>query len=186
MSIMNVKDKIRSCTDTSWDRFLVEGEKLFKYMVENFESMFDVSMGRHFLILPDVHTSESHSDEIMEMYEQDIQKELVIWIKDQEKNTQLFIEKNWKPFRDPKTFTSMNLGYNKLFQYKQYFFQLGIISDVCDTNCCMIDDINKNIIHFVLMYYGWKENENDKTLSPYNHIEILPGNFLSEKYWNRK
>ena len=186
MISMNTQDQPRSWLETSWDRFIVEGDVLFTYMTTNFESMVDVSMVPHFLILSGIHTSESDSDEIMEIYGEDIQKELVLWIKDEAKNTQLFIDKNWKPFRNPKTFTSMNLGYNKLFQYKQYFFQLGIINDICDTNCCMIDNINKSIIHFVLMYYGWKENENAKTLSPYNHIEILPGNFLSEKYWNIK
>lgn len=62
----------------------------------------------------------------------------------------------------------MYLGYNKLFQYKQYYFQLALESGcVCD-DCIPINKCGHPPC-FELALYGWKEDGPEK----YNHMILL-------------
>ena len=186
MSIMNNKDEGRSWLDTSWDRFLVKGDELFKYMVENFESMFDVSMVRH-LCIKSEGVNDLGSRELMETYNNEIQNETYKWLKKEHDTGNLFKKENWKPFRDRSLLTTMYNGYKRLFQFRQYYLQL-----VIDTSCELDMDECKYCLNdedgicFQLILYGWRINDDDKNIQPYNNFPILPDNIMPEKYWNRK
>lgn len=168
---------------SSWDCFLIEGDNLFKYMEENYQHMFDGDIIKHFNIIPGIYTSYNNINIIKEKYDIDIQKKLIHWIKTEFKNGNLLKKEDWKPFRDQSMLTCIYLGYKKLFEYRNYYFQLSIEPECLD---CIYCDNKENSIHFQLVYYGFKENINDLTLKPYDYIEVLSGNILSEKFWNIK
>ena len=103
----------------SWDKCIIEGDGLFDYMIHNFEAMFNGKSIKHFNIIPGLYTSFGHTDDITEKYGEDIQKELIIWIKNELTTNNFFVKKDWKPFRDPSMYTCIYLGYRKLFVYRQ-------------------------------------------------------------------
>jgi hypothetical protein len=142
---------------SGWEKLVKEGEVLFDYMIHNFETMFDGEFKiKHFDIEIGFIGLTSYAEEIKEMYNDDIQKELIQWIKNEKRENALFQNHNWKPFRDPDLLLYMFLGYKKLFQYKEYVFQLSIITD-CDLEICDYCKIKENSIHFCLTLYGWKD-----------------------------
>jgi hypothetical protein len=169
-----------------WDKFLIEGDELFSYMIHNFNSMFDGEIIKHFRInygaYMEVFGYES-SDNIDEMYRNDIQKELLPWIYKEFENKELFNKENWKPFRDTYCFTAMYLGYKKMFQYKKYYFQLAIDKACGECPYCE----NKNTVyfeHFELKMYGWVDEKSDK-LQPDDRVAIPPDNIMPYEYWRR-
>lgn len=169
----------------SWDDFIEEGDKLFEYMLHNFDSMFDNSgtTVKHFNAIPGTYTSIDHTDEIIDAYREDIQKKLIVWIKNELDINELFEKEYWKPFRDESMLSCMYLGYRKLFVYKQYFFQLALEPECMDCGYC---DNNEKPYHFELVYYGYKENEDDKFLLPFRYIEVLENNIICKFYWDMK
>jgi hypothetical protein len=77
----------------------------------------------------------------------------------------------------------MVLGYRKMFQYKQYYFQLAIDArcGICiNCNYCKKEEYNK---HFILALYGWKDDDHDK-LQPDDAIVIPNDNIMPDYYWN--
>ena len=175
----------RSWIDTSWDRFAIEGDVLFTYMTENYQDMFDGDIIKHFSIRNEG-CVDIGSDELMKEHRSEIEKELVVWIRNEIEKKTLFDNNNWRAFRDKYTLVDMYLGYKILFQFKQYFLQLAIdeyIDDCEDCNYCLRDDINP---HFQLVLCGWKVNENDTFIEPYTNFPILPDNIMPEKFWNMK
>lgn len=167
----------------SWDEHIIEGYELFEYMKNNLDTMFDNEFViKHFNIIPGLYASFMHTDEITEKYNKDIQKELILWIKQEISNNVLFDNKDWKPFRDPSMYSCIYLGYRKMFVYKNHYFQLAVEPECCNCTYC---DNNENPIHFELVYYGWREKE-DNYLQPYGYIKILENNIISEDYWEIK
>lgn len=166
-----------------WDRFLLEGEELFNYMIHNFDTMLDGDIVKHFDIRSGHYGYDTEADEINEKYAVDIQKNMVKWIKNEFEENKLFDKNNWKPFRDQDLLNYMYLGYRKMFQYKQYYFQLAIenMCGICDY--CKIK--NEDRTHFELALYGWKD-ENSEKLQPYDSFVNLCDNMMTEKYWKRK
>lgn len=188
-----------------WDRFLAEGNASLKYMIENFEKMFDTHSIKHFNIR-DEGCHDIGSQEITKEHGSEIIKELLPWIRNEKEEGYLFENTYWKPFRDIYTITSMYLGYKRMFNFKQYYFQLSIDryiehdeecvlnghckhDDDCDDfkkkNCvdecdCLVD---LDMPHFQLVLYGWKEKEDDIFLKPYEDFPILPDNIMPHDYW---
>jgi hypothetical protein len=167
----------------SWDEFIIEGDALFDYMKTHFQLMFNGDFIKHFNIIPGLYTSFSHTEEITEKYGQDIQKNLTIWLRKEFKMNNLFEKKDWKPFRDPSMYSCMYLGYRKFFVYNDYYFQVAVEPECSNCNYC---ENNENPIHFELVYYGYRENNESSILQPYGYIEILENNIISEDYWNIK
>jgi hypothetical protein len=167
-----------------WDRFLKEGEELFNYMIHNFDDMFDGNKIKHFDIRYEYIYDEG-TQEIKERYGEDIQKELIPWIKKEFESNELINSTSWKPFRDQYTLSDMYFGYRKLFQFKHYYFQLAMESE-CDLDDCKycINDTNKIIFspHFCLALYGWKDESSD-ILQPYNKVKIPLDNIMPESDW---
>jgi hypothetical protein len=169
-----------------WNEFLEEGDELYTFMVNNFENMFDgESIIKHFDIrrfyFSEVNTAVDMLDD--EEYT-DIQKELSTWVKKEKQEGRLFDKTLWKPFRDFDLIEMYN-GYRKLFQYKHYYFQLGM-ETVCMIKDCPYCDPEEDETaskHFVLEIYGW-EGE-DKIGYPYR-CDIPEDNIIQERYWARQ
>lgn len=172
-------------------------EDVYQYMIHNFEKMIDGDKIPHFDIGYVSYEVKKYITDILNNYSTDIQKELGIWLRKEKEENRLFIRENWKSFRDNCEITDMfvYLGYNKLFQYKQYYFQLVAETDInikreintCyETGCiyCKQCKENEEFGWFELALYGWKDDEMEK-LQPKNKVIIPPSNIMPLRDWNR-
>lgn len=169
-----------------YERFLVEAEKMFTYMVEHFhELIYSEHTMKHFSIRNEGN-SPIDTDKLNQKYLSDIQKQIVPWILNERLRGSLFDKSQWKPEHDSFDPTFFFLGYKKTFAYKQYYFQLAI-DYYCDYNdCiyCLIEDDNEPLIHFQIVALGWKETHHEK-LQPGNYLTIdAETMLLPECYWN--
>ena len=164
-----------------WDQCIIEGRKSFNYMISHFYEMFDETI-HDFYIRYATNTMMSYYEEVNEKYNSDIQVALIPWIKNEFEEKRLVKDTNWKPFRDSHDYNDMYLGYSKLFQYKQYYFQLALESGcVCD-DCIPINKCGHPPC-FELALYGWKEDGYEK-VKPYD-IDMID-RMMPEKYWKLK
>jgi hypothetical protein len=169
-----------------WDKFLVEGDILYNYMLNNFENMFDGdSKIKHFDIVCGLFALTEYIDEIKEQYNDDIQKELILWIKKELEENRLFQKDSWKPFRDPDLIIYMFFGYRKMFQYKNYYFQLSLSTDCEYNDECEYCKNKENTRHFGLAFYGWKDINKEK-LQPDNLLFVPSDNIIPESFWRRE
>ena len=173
-----------------WNGFVIEGEKLYNYLINNFDSMFDGDTITHFNIREGIYWGIDDTNEIFRKYGDDIQMYLLPWIKEELKENRLFDKTLWKPFRDQYTIFDMYYGYRKLFRYKHYIFQLAIESS-CSLRECKICDLTTdeycllNSKHFELALYGWKE-ENSDIMQPKKNFKIPEDNIMCLKHWSWK
>lgn len=172
-----------------WNDFLIEGDALYAYMINNFDSMFNDNTIKHFNIRDGHYWGIDDTEDIYNRDNIDIQYLLIPWIKKEFKENRLFNKTLWKPFRDQYTICDMYLGYRKLFKYKHYIFQLGI-ETICERyNCNFCDHSNdgkylipqKNTQHFVLALYGWKGDSD--MLEPYKDIKLSLDDIMLEEHW---
>jgi hypothetical protein len=166
-----------------WSRFLIEGDELFNYMLNNFENMFDGNLKIKHFDIRDEAIYDIGSEEIMQKYDEEIQKDLIQWIKNELTEKRLFEKNNWKPFRDKYLLTYMYLGYRKLFQFKKYYLQLGLEAACVESETCKYCEKNENQKHFQLILYGWKDENCDK-LQPDERFTIVSNNIIPDHYWN--
>lgn len=159
-----------------WLKFLAKGDVLFKYMTTHFNEMIDGDTIRQFAIGKGILWDESDKiDEIKQAHGTDIQKVLVQWIKNE--GDTIFQPSMWKPMRDQYHLVDMFLGYRKMFQYKQYYFQL------------MVDHYYNSEAHedetifFGAALYGWKEETSGK-LEPTNLFKLSDSYLIPDYYWN--
>ncbi len=159
-----------------WEEFLIEGDELFNYMKHTFETMFEGDkIIKHFYITYGIYDLKKYAKELNDQYCKEIQKELIPWIKNELEDDKLFDNTNWKPFRDDIYIEFMHLGYKKIFQYKNFYFQL-ILDESCGIcNYCKIN--NDNRTHFELALYGWKDD---------GRFKISENNILPEIFWKRQ
>lgn len=86
----------------NWDKIVKLGEELFDFMLHNFETMFDGDLKiKHFDVECGIYGLAVENDKIKETHGENIQKELIQWIKQEKEANELFQTTNWKPFRDP-------------------------------------------------------------------------------------
>jgi hypothetical protein len=151
-----------------WDGFLIEGNLLFNYMKENFELLFDENNIKHFDLRDWNDGYDDNTQEMLALYNDNIQKELIQWIQEEIKEERLFQRNDWKPFRYPIYIAEMYLGYRKLFEYNNHFFQLAIEVACYVQNCkyCKVDDDN-NHCHFSIILY---ENSKPEILKANNYM----------------
>ena len=165
----------------NWDKFVIEGDVLYEYMVHNYETMFDgKSIIKHFAIRPWFYGYYSECDDLLEQNNFDIQHNLIAWIDNERMTGRLFDKTNWKPFREQELFTCMYLGYKKMFPYNHCYLQLIIESRCGDCDYCKDSTSGK---HFELALFSWEENA---TIQPYDTLVISSDNSMPERYWNRK
>ena len=167
----------------SWEEFVKEGHILFQYMIHNFASMFDGgSKIKHFETDSGIYGLSDWIRELIETYNDDIQRELIPWINMELEQNNLFQETNWMPFRDQESLVHMTLGYRKLFRYKQYILQLSLVSKCAYDDVCEYCKQEENQIHFGVLFYGWKDACSDK-LQPCNVFLIPDNNIMPESFW---
>ena len=171
-------------SDDSWEEIEKKGDVFFNYMIHKFESMFDGESIKEFNIR-DEGVYDICSEELMKKYGSAMEKELILWIREQYASGRLFNKENWKPFRDVYTFSTIYLGYNLMFSYNDYYFYLAISEDYVkeENKYKDVDEDVKQIIHFQLVIlYGL----NDKRIKPDSRAIILPDNTVPMFYWDRK
>jgi hypothetical protein len=171
-----------------WPKLVEEGNKLYTYLINNFEELFDGNNIPHFYIRDWYYYYDiEDGDKINELYGKDIEKELIPWIKNEYKENRLFNRELWKPFRHHLHLSEMFNGYRKLFQYKQYYFQLGMESICENNNNCKycIDNKVQLVPLFCLALYGWKKDTSDM-LQPEERVSIPLDNIIPERDWKIK
>jgi len=166
-----------------WDQCIVEGKKSFDYMLSHFNEMFDTTTIKNFYIRYATNTMRLYYEDVNEQHNHDIQIALISWIKKEFEEKRLFEQTNWKPFRDAHDHNDMYLGYNKLFQYKQYYFQLALDSGCVCKECELINTCGHPPC-FELALFGWRE-DGYEMVQPDNIITIN-NNMMPEKYWKLK
>lgn len=175
-----------------WNRFLKEGETLYSFMRDNFETMIDANHIRHFDIIHGVVLSELFS--LKNDHISSIEEQLVLWIRNEHICGRLFDRVYWTPFSDAESVLDMFLGYRKFFTYregsKEHFLQLALEKscrwDSACTECAMglSGPISPQVPHFTAAYYGWKEGDSDY-LQPCGNLIINPNDMkIPEKYWD--
>jgi hypothetical protein len=164
-----------------WDRFLIEGDQLYDYMIKNYENMFDGKLIKHFTIRDGIYGYSDDTIKINEKYGIDIENQLIGWIQKEFNEKRLFQKIDWKPFRDQFNLSSMYFAYRKLFQYRNYYFQFIMETNCTIDNCkyCENDEIRS---HFGLAIYGWKD-DNSEILQPTENIKIPKDNIMPEIDW---
>jgi len=166
-----------------WDKCILEGEKSFDYMITNFYDMFNETLIKDFYIRYTTNKTSKYYEEVNEKYNSDIQYKLIPWIQKEFEENRLTNHTNWKPFRDSKDYTDMYLGYNKVFQYKNYIFQLALDSGCVCEECIPINKCGYNPC-FELALFGWKDDYYEK-IQPDNKF-ILRDNILPGSFWDLK
>ncbi len=179
--------------ESSWNKFLVEGDRLYDVLVKNFENMIDGDLVKHFDIRDGIYRCIADTKQIEETDGIEIQKQLVPWIRNELKEGRLFDKNNWKPFRNQHQLIDMHYGYKILFVYKHYYFQLGIES-FCEADECKYCGHTKDIYfeehednseHFLLALYGWKNKDSDE-LQPSKKVSLTPDNIMPHRHWISK
>ena len=78
----------------NWDNFLEEGDKLFNYMTAHYKLMFkENNIITHFKIIDGIYPSIDKDDTIINTYINDIEQELINFIKKDPKYTEFNSEK---------------------------------------------------------------------------------------------
>jgi len=161
-------------TILNWKIVAEEGQDLFDGLIRKFENMFDgEDKVKHFDVGYRWCRLRDAADEIREKYSNQIQRELVQWIKKEFQTNELFKIENWKPYRNPYEIEFMFLGYRKLFQYKHCIFQLILLYD-CDMYNCKYCDKEDYGGHFSVVLYSVRD---------INVHSVLDDNIIPESDW---
>lgn len=185
VAVQEVKPKEKTYLEQRHEHFLIEGEPMFAYMVEHFNSLFtNESKMRHFSIRYEGNSYLSDEIDLLNATcLDDIHNHILPYIKQERMEGRLFDRDYWRPIRDNYDSSSFYMGYKKMVQYKHYFFQVSITKD-CDYDDCKycMDKDTDWFIHFEVVLFGWKD-EHHENLQPNNRIQIGSHNMLPERYW---
>jgi len=171
-------------TDSTWERFLKEGDVLYNYLITHYDNMFE-SNGKikqfdmTYMSMPVYHLYEGVNKECGEQ----IHEEIIPWIHEEYHSGRLFNKENWKPFRVQYLLTDMYYGYRKVFCFHDFFyFQLAIDKIAYDNSEGEIEITNA----FNVAFYGWKEKGN-QYVQPYTlQIKLDDNMMMTDSHWNRK
>lgn len=174
--------------DKIWINHIQEGKIYFGYMIHNFKSMFDGETRiKHFDILPCRY--EEDLDKIKEVYSDEIQKSLVPWIKKEYEEGRLTNYIYWKPSRTADH-VYIHLGYRKIFEYNQYYYQVSLnlgCEDCDECKDCKNSSIKPYIVHFQLIYYN-NTNMIEEYVKRYSltlDMCTQPDMMIPNEYWRR-
>ena len=148
-----------------WDDILQEGEECFDYLVHSMDRMIDTIL--HLQIDGMYRCGGQHIHSFKMIPIEEVQAALCAWIYEEHATGRLFTRELWRSFRDPDMPEYNQLGYRKLFQFQNYYLQLGI------KNC--VEDY-----HFLLRMYGKEEN---RIISPYDD-PLLEDAMLPQRRWD--
>lgn len=167
-----------------WNDFLEEGDESFQYMLDYFPYMMDSHSIRHFDILEGSYQTCDKVDTLKETSIKQIECELIPWIRREVEENRLMEKTHWKPFREPNDYSCMYLGYNQLFPFKHYYFQLAIQSG-CRCENCLHCSTPEYGAHFEVALYGWTQDDCE-LLQPSNKVTIGEDCQMPEVDWIRK
>lgn len=168
--VVNYKPTV---SDLYWIRYIQEGKLFFSTMLHNLNFMFDRETTiKHFDIQPAGYGVDV--DELKEVYGNEIQKELIPWIKKEYEEKRLTNYIYWKTFRGAE-YHDIYLGYRKMFQYNQCLYQLAL-SSYCGN--CIYCKRGENRTHFELVYYNTIKGAEER----WSNL-IQPDMMLSAEYW---
>ena len=173
----------------NWQDAAEECDKIFEDFLPHYKNMLDgEDKIKHFCMKGRSWGLMDHVNEIREEIKDDIQRQLVPWIKNEFQKNDLTNIENWRPVRDFYLIIDVYLGYKKLFQYKHYFFQLILLVE-CDgddeTYICKYCRNKEHTPHFGVILFGWKDINYEK-LQPENFITVLDDNMIPKWYWDLK
>jgi hypothetical protein len=176
------KTPAKSYSDELIERFVTQKKPIYyNYMITNIVSMFKKTKYiKHFHIRPGLFGLWVDAEELNETYGKDIQSDCIMWIKNELTEDRLFNLNNWTPYQDPDDYTELFLGYRKMYQYKQYFFQLVLDENCSECKDCDDCKYNNYTIHFELAYYGWKDNQ-ITTLQPLQYFIVPFDNMIPDQ-----
>lgn len=161
-----------------------EGEDLYSYLFNNYHNMIDGNVIKHFNIGYVSSCVMGYNHDIKDTYKNELEQELLPWIKIEYEEDRLLQKSNWRPFNDRFNAHYMYLGYNKLFRYKQYYFQLTINTALCEScEDCKYCNNESTRTHFELALYGWVD-EKFKKLQPDDKYIVLSDDMMPLKDWN--
>ena len=170
----------------NWRVAAEECDKLFEDFLPHYKNMLDgEDKIKHFSMGGGWWSLRDHVDKIREEIKDDIQRELVPWIKNEFQKNYLINIENWRPFRDFYLIVDVYLGYKKLFQYKHYVFQLILLYECdgdSDTCICKYCENGEYTPHFGVILFGWRDINYEK-LQPENILTVLDDNMVPEWYW---
>lgn len=183
--IVQEEPKEKGFFEIIYELFSAEGDSMFPYMVEHFDSLFkNDSKMRHFSIRYEENSYLSDEIDLLNATcLEELHDHILPWITLEKTEGRLFDKQYWRPIRDNYHSSLFYMGYKKMVQYKHYFFQLSITKD-CDYDDCK-DCMNKDndwFIHFELVLFGWKD-EQHICLQPNNRIQIGSDDMLPERFW---
>jgi hypothetical protein len=175
--------EIKESEPFKWSEFLILGDKLFNYMINNYNIMINNNKIRYFEIMDYRDKIDMYDKKILDVLNDNclktIEDKLIPWIETQHKSGQLFEKSNWKPFRDQEDFLTCVLGYKILFQYDKYYFQLVI-------DYCYVSLQDRTMSgYFQLSLIGWKEDDKEN-LQPDDKVIIPHDNIMPDWYWDEK
>jgi len=173
----------------SWKKEGEECDQIFEAFPPHYKNMLDgEDKVKHFCMKGRTWDLKGHVDEIREEIRDDIQQQLIPWIKNEFKYNDLTNKKRWRPVRDFYFFSDIFLGYKKLFQYKHYLFQLILLVE-CDgdddTSICKYCENKEHTPHFGVMLFGWRDINYEK-LQPENTLTVFDDNMIPKSYWDVK
>lgn len=167
--------------DKIWINHIQQGKLFFNTMLYSINFMFDGETSiKHFDIQPAYYGTDV--DELKEVYSDEIQKELVPWIKNEYEEGRLTNYIYWKTSRGAE-YHDVYFGYRKMFQYNQLYYQLSI--SLCCENCdnCKYCERGENRTHFELLYYGINEYDEHSNTYSANRKFVQPDMMMTERYW---
>jgi hypothetical protein len=144
-----------------WSGYLQEGAKRFNYMIAHFEEMFESETTiKDFYVNPLTALLFSYEDEHNIVHVKEIQRQLILWIRNELSENRLFDANYWKPFQDWISRNEIYMGYRKMFVFNNTYFQL------------VMGATDEIIAKFELIHY--------------DEVSCLPDNMMADNYWKRK
>jgi len=170
-------------TESTWMRFEKEGEELYEYMTTHFNDMFEPTGSiKYFDMHYTTYLTSGYYDRVKKECGKKVHKEILPWIREEQRSGRLFNKDNWKPFRDQLTFTRMYYGYRMLFLFHDFFYFQVTIARIChDTTNSEL----KSTIDLQVALYGWKE-KGMEYVQPDNQVIVDADRMMPEKHWKRK
>lgn len=158
-----------------------DGEELYEYFIHHFDDLFEPTGAiRRFNMRYTWYDTMPFYEEVYKRCGKKVHREIILWIREEQRTGRLFDKKLWKPCLDQDSFHSIYYGYRKLFFFHDFFyFQLIIEHNNYDTTNREI----KSCIVLQAGLYGWKEKGTD-SMKPHDTIIMEKDMMIPDRYWS--
>jgi len=186
-----------------WEDCIAEGDDYFNYMVAHFDSMCKEDSIPHFTIGYAWYSVMAYYDIVKMDHMDALLPFLISFLKEEATTRRLFDHSHWRPCRDKYDISPIYLGYDKLFVYKQYYFQVAV-NDQCkkcsERDVLAMENLQDHqdpvdsqstyaYLHFELELFGWTE-ETEETEDTSDSILLKPidvtivHQLIPESFWD--